>query len=335
MASSCPALINWTEPSEITVPKEIWIHILSFLDFETLQKTCTLVSKTWFDEIRNSTRLSGEMTLKTTWPWWKVKDINQILSQWTKLRVLRMTNERDITQCGINLEVHTLLRKIIIPKEMPLEELGVWGQVKKIWFDPKKFYNQPIDLKNVIDIEIDIQKIPETFAMEQIGKKLPGIEGLIIVGTCWSSNLQELNFKSFKNLRKLEFNIEIDNVNELLLVLNMLEIFLAKTAVKVTGSITIIQDPHGLDEKGTLEIFRRALELINEKFPRKSTELTIEDCWYEFAIKKSPDELHTLVGDPELMGYIEDVFDTVRQFEEQRADEYINIMTGNWWPETD
>ena len=59
-----------------------------------LQKTCTLVSKTWFDEIRNSTRLSGEMTLKTTWPWWKVKDINHILSQWTKLRVLRMTNER-------------------------------------------------------------------------------------------------------------------------------------------------------------------------------------------------------------------------------------------------
>jgi len=335
MASSCPSLKKGTEPSEIILPEEIWIHILSFLDFETLQKTCTLVSKTWFDEIRNSSTLSGEMTLKTTWPWWKVKDINQILSQWTKLRVLRMTNERDITQCGINLEVHTLLRKIIIPKEMPLEELGVWGQVKKIWFDPKKFYNQPIDLKNVIDIEIDIQKIPETFAMEQIGKKLPGIEGLIIVGTCWSSNLQELNFKSFKNLRKLEFNIEIDNVNELLLVLNMLEIFLAKTAVKVTGSITIIQDPHGLDEKGTLEIFRRALELINEKFPRKSTELTIEDCWYEFAIKKSPDELHTLVGDPELMGYIEDVFDTVRQFEEQRADEYINIMTGNWWPETD
>ena len=59
-----------------------------------LQKTCTLVSKTWFDEIRDSTTLSGEMTLKTTWPWWKVKDINQILSQWTKLRVLRMTNER-------------------------------------------------------------------------------------------------------------------------------------------------------------------------------------------------------------------------------------------------
>ena len=77
---------------------------------------------------------------------------------------------------------------------MPLEELGVWGQVKKIWFDPKNFYNNDIDLKNVIDIEIDIQKIPETYAIEQIGKKLPALEGLIIVGTCWSSNLKGISY---------------------------------------------------------------------------------------------------------------------------------------------
>ena len=77
---------------------------------------------------------------------------------------------------------------------MPLEELGNWGQAKKIWFDPKNFYKKPIDLKNVIDIEIDIQKIPETFPMEQIGKKLPDVEGLIIVGTCWNSNLQGISY---------------------------------------------------------------------------------------------------------------------------------------------
>ena len=29
------------------------------------------------------------------------------------------------------------------------------------------------------------------------------------------------------------------------------------------------------------------------------------------------------------------IFFLVRQLEEHRADEYINIMTGNWWPETD
>ena len=77
---------------------------------------------------------------------------------------------------------------------MPLEELGVWGQAKKVWFDPKNFYNKLIDLNNVIDVEIDIQKIPETFAMEQIGKKLPNVEGLIIVGTCWGSNLQGISY---------------------------------------------------------------------------------------------------------------------------------------------
>ena len=68
------------EPHEINLPREIWILIWSYLDFKTLQKTCTLVSKTWFLEIRNSTRLSGEMTLKTSWPWWNVKGIVLITS---------------------------------------------------------------------------------------------------------------------------------------------------------------------------------------------------------------------------------------------------------------
>ena len=65
--------MTFTEDQRINLPREMWIEIWSFLDFKTLQKTCTLVSKTWFEEIRNSTRLSGEMTLKTSWPWWNVK----------------------------------------------------------------------------------------------------------------------------------------------------------------------------------------------------------------------------------------------------------------------
>ena len=72
----------------------------------------------------------------------------------------------------------------------------------------------------------------------------------------------ELNLKSFKNLRKLDFNIKIDNLNELLVVLNLLENVFAEKVMKVTGTITIIQDPHGSDEKGTLDIFRRALEFF-------------------------------------------------------------------------
>ena len=40
-----------------------------------------------------------------------------------------------------------------------------------------------------------------------------------------------------------------------------------------------------------------------EKLSEIKLPLKIEDCWYEFAIKKCPDELHTLVGDPEQMKF--------------------------------
>ena len=47
----------------------------------------------------------------------------------------------------------------------------------------------------------------------------------------------------------------------------------------------------------------------NEKPSEIKPPFKIEDFWYEFAIKKSSDELHTLVGDPELMGECEDASD--------------------------
>ena len=50
----------------LSLPIEVWIQIWSFLDFDTLQKKCTRVSKKWFQEIRDSPSLSGEMKLKTT-----------------------------------------------------------------------------------------------------------------------------------------------------------------------------------------------------------------------------------------------------------------------------
>ena len=47
--------------STFILPMEIWIYIWEFLDFETLQKECTLVSKTWLKEIRKTASLSGAM----------------------------------------------------------------------------------------------------------------------------------------------------------------------------------------------------------------------------------------------------------------------------------
>ena len=50
----------------LSLPIEVWIQIWSLLDFDTLQKKCTRVSKKWFQEILDSPSLSGEMKLTTT-----------------------------------------------------------------------------------------------------------------------------------------------------------------------------------------------------------------------------------------------------------------------------
>jgi hypothetical protein len=77
------------------MPEEILIRIWSFLDFDTLQKICVLVSKPWFDKIRNSMKLSGEMKIQGIQSWGSIEtlsfqDINSILSNWKKLKVLRV-----------------------------------------------------------------------------------------------------------------------------------------------------------------------------------------------------------------------------------------------------
>ena len=48
----------------IALSREMWLYVWGFLDFNTLQRSCTRVSKQWLKEIRNSTRLSGVMSLK-------------------------------------------------------------------------------------------------------------------------------------------------------------------------------------------------------------------------------------------------------------------------------
>ena len=129
---------------EISLPTEVWIYIWSFLDFKTIQKICTLVSKRWLHDIRNSTRLSGELILRLYNQ--DVNDINEALSRWPKLKVLHLSDcncdylicscnsfhksklvsycqksnefSLDVEILGINLTEHALLRKIIVPASM-------------------------------------------------------------------------------------------------------------------------------------------------------------------------------------------------------------------------
>ena len=53
-----------SDPKCPILPREMWLYVWGFLDFNTLQRSCTRVSKQWLKEIRNSARLSGVMGLK-------------------------------------------------------------------------------------------------------------------------------------------------------------------------------------------------------------------------------------------------------------------------------
>ena len=128
MASS----LAWT-----SLPKEMWIEIWSNLDFHTLQKICTLVSKDWKKYIRGSTKLSSEGiylnldsrrdTLPNGFELLKEVDINAVLASWPKLKILHVSNLDSISRFGINLidDSHTSsLEKIIVAPKPGQQILG-------------------------------------------------------------------------------------------------------------------------------------------------------------------------------------------------------------------
>ena len=103
------------ELQEFNLPVEVWIHVWNFLDFNTRQKICTLVSKTWLNQIRNSSILSGEMKILRTY-YKKFEDCDiadAVMSRWKKLKVLHIENEMEIQRFG-NFTEHKLLEKIVI-----------------------------------------------------------------------------------------------------------------------------------------------------------------------------------------------------------------------------
>ena len=53
----------------VLIPEEILIRIWSFLDFDTIQKICVLVSKSWFDKIQFSMKLSGQLKIQCIDQW--------------------------------------------------------------------------------------------------------------------------------------------------------------------------------------------------------------------------------------------------------------------------
>ena len=192
------------------LPVEVWVHAWSFLDFNTRQKICTLVSKTWLNQIRNSSILSGEMKISTSdtnyFEEFEISDA--VLLRWKKLKVLHVKSEKEIQRFG-NFSQHKLLEKIVVWNEyaprnqnLKFEELGSWGLAKKSWFNPKHPLN-PATLENVVAVEIRLTEVPPNFEMEQVSQRMKNLEDLRVAGLNFKSNSAIGIISSFKNLKVL------------------------------------------------------------------------------------------------------------------------------------
>ena len=269
-----------TEIKEIIFPEEVWIIIWSYLDFKTIQKTCTQVSKSWLEMIRSS-KLSWEMRLQHRFTFFKldlleVEDFKDILDRWKNLRAIHFKSELDFAKFQLSLKSHKSLKKIVISSGPFLynEECmrGCMdgclfcrlGEVTKYWIDPEHLLAPTDAIKNVITMEeMDLDFFCEDFAMRQNDWDLTNLETIRISYRTYyktATTKPELSFR-FKKLKKLEIsNVQI-GIDELLDILN----FLGNTKnVKISASLEVKSD---LNEEETKDIFNQALEIVKEQFP--------------------------------------------------------------------
>ena len=71
---------------QLGLPLEVWEQIWSYLNFDTRQKNCIQVSKTWFSGIRYSSKLSNELKIDRRL---SNEQVNSTLANWPKLWILQ------------------------------------------------------------------------------------------------------------------------------------------------------------------------------------------------------------------------------------------------------
>ena len=261
------------ESQEFYLPVEIWIHIWSFLDFNTRQKICTLVSKKWLNQIRYSSTLSGEMKIfrsirKKFENFDNNGDEEGVLSRWKKLKILHVQNETEIQHYG-NFSEHKLLKKVVVfnqnspGNKLKSEELGgSWGRVTKSWFNPKQPLNNST-LENVVSIEIDLNKTPPNFEIEKTpAQQMKKLEDLKIKCSSALRALFGFNYSTFKNLKNVDFNIKYCPIQDLIVTLN----YMASLNLKISGCITVSDD---CSSEQARNIFEEAVTILNKKFKGK------------------------------------------------------------------
>ena len=132
------SLPSSTEIEEFILPEEIWIMIWKYLDFKTLQKICTQVSKSWLEMIRSS-KLSWEIKLRYTRSCledFEVTDFNAMLLHWKELRVIHFSSQDDFDKFRSSLNSDNVVGKVVIssvPKRTKNRQkfLAVVAQKKK------------------------------------------------------------------------------------------------------------------------------------------------------------------------------------------------------------
>ena len=153
-----------------TLPKEMWIHIWSFIDFDTLQKICTEVCKSWLDEIRESAQLSSELQIDNEGL--NAEEINEVLFHWPRIKVLELTEEMEDYQTEkvyyyedqIDFKLCPDLRKVIYKndRKVSFDSLDLFTnkditiaqfEIMRFWFDPKDEKSQE-GPENVLELEI-------------------------------------------------------------------------------------------------------------------------------------------------------------------------------------
>ena len=273
MSSSC------TEIEEMVFPVEIFMEIWSHLDFDTLQKTCTRVSKSWLGMIRSS-KLSWKMKLRDTrLGLLGVTDFNAILSQWQDLRELHFSSEQDFTKFRFSLNPSKSLEKIVIPSM--IEFRTEWTSndvphsndltVTRYWIDPKHLMTPTDEIKNVIELNIRGREIPEEFAMRQNDCDFTCLEKLgLFFGEYNPVVISSVNFVSmlsrFKGLKNLKTGIIVIHIDYIHIdyLLDILRFLGDMKTLKISALFYVMSD---LDEEATKDIFIKALEIVREKFP--------------------------------------------------------------------
>ena len=300
-----------TEIEEIILPEEVWIKIWSYLDFKTVQRICTRVTKSWLKMIRRS-KLSWEMKLEHhefhNVDVLEVETFNGILSHWENLRVIHFSFEREFARFCLSLNSHQSLEKIVILSGPVLYSKGsILGCVHKYWIDPRNILTPTNSMKNVIMLEIPSLKcLSEEFAMAQNDCDLTNLENLIVSHslTCQTAIPEPELLLRFKNLKTLQIgNIEI-RINYLLDLLR----FLGNT-INVKISARSVEVKSHLDAEATKDIFKQAYEILNEKFPHPDPRILdlhifeIPSSWmeprYSIRLNESAATLTTIDSDSE------------------------------------